>query len=176
RNYYARNCFNSHINWAANGIGNKCCNHCTSKYCVWGIIGRVIKLEAILNWFGEWVTSKFKNKDNSFNIGQGFVTASLIFGVGAMAILGSLDSGLRGDHELLMTKAVLDGFTALVLTSTLGIGVIFSAIPVFLFQGAVTVSASQIEAIIPSELLHQQINEITAVGGLIIVAIGLNLL
>src|SRR5699024_905462 len=148
-------------------------------------------LEAILNWFGEWVTSKFKNKDNSFNIGQGFVTASLIFGVGAMAILGSFDSGLRGDHELLMTKAVLDGFTALVLASPLGIGVIFtglvvtsdlcfgvifSAIPVFLFQGAVTVSASQIEAIIPSELLHQQINEITAVGGLIIVAIGLNLL
>src|SRR5699024_4585039 len=71
------------------------------------LLGELLKLEAILNWFGEWVTSKFKNKDNSFNIGQGFVTASLIFGVGAMAILGSLDSGLRGDHELLMTKAVL---------------------------------------------------------------------
>lgn len=140
------------------------------------LLGELLRLETILNRFGEWVTSKFKNKDNSFNIGQGFVTASLIFGVGAMAILGSLDSGLRGDHEILLTKSVLDGFTSLVLTSTLGIGVIFSAIPVFLFQGAVTLFASQIEAIIPPELLHQQINEITAVGGLIIVAIGLNLL
>src|SRR5699024_11382449 len=113
----------------------------------------LVKVDTMLNWVSEMVKSKFKNKDNSFNIWQGFVTASLIFVVGAMAILGSLDSGLMGDHELLMTKAVLDGFTALVLTSTLGIGVILSAIPVFLFQGAVTVSASQIEAIIPSELL-----------------------
>src|SRR5699024_12016937 len=72
------------------------------------LLGELLKLEAILNWFGEWVTSKFKNKDNSFNIGQGFVTASLIFGVGAMAILGSLDSWLRGDHELLMTKVVVE--------------------------------------------------------------------
>src|SRR5699024_8145458 len=118
------------------------------------LLGGLLLFGAILNWFGGWVTSKFKSKDNSLIIRQGCVTTSLLFGVGAMAILGSLDSGLRGDHEFLMTKAVLDGFTALVLTSTLGIGVIFSAIPVFLFQGAVTVSASQIEAIIPSELLH----------------------
>src|SRR5699024_12786131 len=101
------------------------------------LLGELLKLEAIMNWFGEWVTSKFKNKDNSFNKGQGFVTAPLIFGVGAMAILGSLDSGLRGDDELLMTKAVLDGFTALVLTASLGIGVIFSPIRVFLRPGAV---------------------------------------
>src|SRR5699024_345941 len=77
------------------------------------LLGELLKLEAILNWFGESVTSKFKNKDNSFNIGQGFVTASLIFGVGAMAILSSLDSGLRGHHELYMTKSVVDAVTAL---------------------------------------------------------------
>lgn len=140
------------------------------------IIGEFLHLEALLDRVGIWIASKFRNKSEDINIGQSFVSASLLFVVGAMAILGALDSGLRGDHEILLTKAILDGFSAFVLTTTLGIGVIFSAIPVFLFQGTITLLATRIEAIIPMALFDNMIVEITAVGGLIITAIGMNML
>ena len=139
-------------------------------------IGEFLKLEDLLNQLGEWISSKFRSKSNDTNVAQAFVTASLIFVVGAMAILGALDSGLRGDHEILVTKAMLDGFTAFVLTTTLGFGVILSIIPVFLYQGAITIFATQIEKWIPEVLFNEMITEITAVGGLLIVAIGLNIL
>lgn len=139
-------------------------------------LGEFFRLEDLLNRLGEWVSSKFKSKSKNTNVAQAFVTASLIFVVGAMAILGALDSGLRNDHEILVTKAMLDGFTAFVLTTTLGFGVVLSAIPVFLYQGAIAVFATQIEKWIPDVLFNEMITEITAVGGLLIVAIGLNIL
>src|SRR5699024_4009371 len=96
--------------------------------------------------------------------------------VGAMAIVGALDSGLRGDHDVLYTKSILDGFSSFVLTSTLGFGVILSIIPVAAYQGIITLLASKIEAFIPDALFDTLLIEITGVGGLLIVAIGLNLL
>src|SRR5699024_9057071 len=138
------------------------------------IIGELLKLEQRLDTFGYWVASKFKT--SGVNVGQAFVTASLLFGVGAMAILGSLDSGLRGDHEVLYTKSILDGFTSFILASTLGIGVVLSLFPVGIFQGMVTLFAAKIEQVIPNQLFDTLLMEITAVGGLLIVAIGLNLL
>lgn len=143
---------------------------------VGAIIGEFLQLEQLLDTVGYWIASKFTNKTSDVNIGQAFVTASLIFGVGAMAILGSLDSGLRGDHEVLYTKSILDGFTSFVLTSTLGIGVILSVFPVAIFQGTVTLFATKIEQVIPEAIFEMLLVEITAVGGLLIVAIGLNLL
>jgi len=140
------------------------------------IIGEFLRLEAALNRLGEWIAARFKNKDENINISQGFVTASLIFVVGAMAILGALDSGLRGDHEILLTKAILDGFTSFVLATTLGIGVILSFIPVVVFQGTITLMATHIEAMIPQAMFDELLAEVTSVGGLLIVAIGLNLL
>jgi len=140
------------------------------------IIGEFLRLELALDRFGQWIASKFTNQKEDINVAQAFVTASLIFVVGAMAILGSLDSGLRGDHEILYTKSILDGFSSFVLTTTLGIGVILSAIPVALFQGTITLLASKIESIIPAALFDTILAEITAVGGLLILAIGLNLL
>lgn len=140
------------------------------------IIGELLKLEQRLDTFGYWVASKFTNKTSGVNVGQAFVTASLLFGVGAMAILGSLDSGLRGDHEVLYTKSILDGFTSFILASTLGIGVVLSLFPVGIFQGMVTLFAAKIEQVIPNQLFDTLLMEITAVGGLLIVAIGLNLL
>ena len=109
------------------------------------------------------------------NISQGFITATLIFCVGAMAVVGAMDSGLRGDHSILYTKSLLDGFTAMILTSTLGSGVLFSIIPIFLYQGTIALFASQINRIIPADLLDLFIHEITATGGVMILAIGLNL-
>lgn len=140
------------------------------------LVGEFFRLEDLLNRLGYWVGSKFTNKGENVNVSQAFVTASLLFVVGAMAILGALDSGLRGDHEILLTKSVLDGFTSFILTTTLGIGVILSVIPVVLFQGAIALLATQIEKLIPEVIFNDLLVDITAVGGLLIVAIGLNLL
>jgi uncharacterized membrane protein YqgA involved in biofilm formation len=100
----------------------------------------------------------------------------LIFVIGAMGIIGALDSGLRGDHRVLYTKSLLDGFMSLLLTTTLGIGVIFSAIPVFIYQGSIALFATQIERYVPEGLMDAFIVEMTATGGIMILAIGINLL
>ncbi len=93
-----------------------------------------------------------------------------------MGILGALDSGIRGNHNILFTKAIIDGFISIILTTTLGIGVVFSAIPVVLYEGGIAVFATQINSFVPEELMNQFIVEMTATGGIMISAIGLNLL
>ncbi|MFZ3577681.1 DUF554 domain-containing protein [Virgibacillus sp. DJP39] len=140
------------------------------------IVGEFIHLEEGLNRLGAWIGSKFTTKNESFSVAQGFVTASLIFVIGAMSVIGALDSGIRGDHEILVTKGIIDGFVALVLTTTLGFGVIFSVVPVILYQGSIALLATQITKWLPESFLDGFIVELTAVGGLLIVAIGLNLL
>lgn len=139
---------------------------------VGAVLGEIGKLDDQLTKAGNWLEKRFARKTN---ISQGFITATLIFCVGAMAVVGALDSGLRGDHSILYTKSLLDGFTAIILTSTLGSGVLFSSIPIFLYQGTIALFASQINRIIPADLLDLFIQEITATGGVMILAIGLNL-
>jgi uncharacterized protein len=139
------------------------------------VIGEFFDLDGKLNSVGDWLEKKIGNTGQG-SISQGFVTATLIFVIGAMAIIGALDSGIRGDHDVLYTKAIIDGFTALILTTTLGIGVIFSAIPVVLYQGLIATFATQIDRFIPAELMDSFIVELTASGGVMIFAIGLNLL
>ncbi len=140
------------------------------------IVGEALHLEERLEYVGRWVERKFSKPEKQSTISQGFITASLIFVIGALSVIGALDSGLRNDHEVLITKAIIDGFVALVLTSTLGIGVIFSVIPVVLYEGGIALLATQINRWIPKEMLDLFIVEMTATGGLLIVAIGLNLL
>lgn len=140
------------------------------------ILGEWIRLEDRLNDFGHKLEHRFQKGKGKVSFAQGFITASLIFSVGAMAIVGALDSGLRNDHELLITKGIMDGFAAMVFTTTLGYGVLFSVIPVVLYQAAIALLATQITKVIPEWFLNDLIGLLTAVGGLIIVAIGLNLL
>ena len=140
------------------------------------ILGELLDIEKKLNQIGAWVESSISSHRVDSKISQGFITASLIFVVGAMAIVGALDSGLRGDHGVLITKSILDGFTSLVLATTLGFGVILSAIPVVLYQGSIVILATTIENLIPAAFLDNFIIEMTATGGLLIVAIGLNML
>ncbi|QHS23824.1 DUF554 domain-containing protein [Virgibacillus sp. MSP4-1] len=140
------------------------------------IIGELLQLDDKLNRLGEWIESKFQKQSGQSMIAQGFITASLIFVIGAMSVIGALDSGLRNDHEILFTKAMIDGFVALVLTTTLGFGVIFSIIPVVLYQGSIALFATQIEIWLPDSFLNTFIEDMTATGGLLILAIGLNLL
>ncbi|WP_374055337.1 DUF554 domain-containing protein [Rossellomorea sp. FM04394] len=137
--------------------------------------GEWMNLEDKLNSLGNWLERKLgSNKETS--ISQGFVTATLIFVIGAMAVIGSLDSGIRGDHDVLLTKSIIDGFTSLILTTTLGIGVMFSAIPVVLYQGFIALFATQIHQWVPQELMDAYIVEMTSAGGIMIFAIGLNLI
>ena len=103
---------------------------------------------------------------------QGFLTATLVYCVGAMAVVGSLNSGLTGDHQVLYAKSMLDGTTAVLFTASLGLGVAFSAIPVFIYQGAIALLATWIAPFL-SELVIQ---ELTATGGMLILGIGLNML
>ncbi|MDA3847420.1 MAG: DUF554 domain-containing protein [Vallitaleaceae bacterium] len=135
-----------------------------------GILGELIDLDLRLKHLGEMLQSKVGKGEH--NIAAGFVTASLLFCVGTMAILGSLDSGLRGNHDMLYAKSVLDGVTAIILTSTLGIGVIFSAISVLVYQGAITLFAGFLEPYLTTEIIR----EISIIGGILIFSLGINML
>lgn len=142
---------------------------------VGAVLGEWINLDRKLNNVGNWLESKMGSKQQG-SVSKGFVTATLIFVIGAMSVVGSLDSGLRGDHQVLYTKSIIDGFTSIVLTTTLGIGVLFSAIPVMIYQGSIALFATQIDRFVPSDLLELLIFEITATGGVMIMAIGMNII
>ncbi|GAD13283.1 membrane protein [Geobacillus kaustophilus GBlys] len=140
-----------------------------------GILGEWWNWEEKLNRLGQWLEVKVSGNGQG-SIAKGFVSATLLFVIGAMAIVGALDSGLRGDHSVLYTKSILDGFASVILTTTLGIGVIFSALPVVVYEGSIALLATQIERFVPKEVLDSFIAESTATGGILIMAIGLNML
>ncbi|MBO8172165.1 MAG: DUF554 domain-containing protein [Bacillaceae bacterium] len=139
------------------------------------LLGEWMKIDDRLNQAGKWLEKKIGGQKKG-SVATAFVTATLVYCIGAMAILGALDSGLRLNHDILYTKAMLDGFTAIIFASTLGMGVIFSAVPVFLYQGAIALSATVIVRFLSEDMLQQMIQEITAVGGILIIAIAFNLL
>ncbi|NLI92885.1 MAG: DUF554 domain-containing protein [Peptococcaceae bacterium] len=136
-----------------------------------GLIGESIDIEARLNDFGKYLEKKLSsNGEGQFT--KGFVTTSLIYCVGAMAIVGSLEDGLNGNHSILYAKSALDGITAIVFSSSMGVGVIFSAIPVFLYQGSISLFAGMLQGILSEPVVL----EMSAVGGLLIFGIGINML
>lgn len=133
-------------------------------------IGEFLGIENKLQSMGDYIQSKTGGKES--NISQGFVTASLMFCVGTMAILGSLESGISGNHTTLFVKSVLDGTSSIIFASTLGIGVLISGVSVFLYQGALTLCASFIQPYLTSDMIR----EISIVGGIMIFALGLNMM
>lgn len=132
------------------------------------IIGELIDIEGKLDRFGAFIESKMKNKEG--NVALGFVTCTLVYCVGSMAIVGSIQSGLTGNHEILFSKAVLDGITAITFAATMGVGVVLSGICVFVYQGIITMLASLMQSLLSTVV----VNEMTAIGGVIIMGIGLN--
>ena len=137
-----------------------------------GIVGELIGLEDGLEKIGKKMRTKFSGKTSSKRFVEGFITASLLFCVGSMAIVGSLQEGLNGNPEILYTKSLLDGITSIAFSAAMGLGVMFSAIPTFLYQGGITLLAHLIRDFLTLEV----INEITGVGGILVLGIGLNLL
>jgi uncharacterized membrane protein YqgA involved in biofilm formation len=136
-----------------------------------GLTGQLLKLDAKLDLIAGRLKHRFARKNDMF-FSEGFITASIIFCVGPMTILGSINDGLRGDIDLLALKSVLDGFTAIALSASFGIGVLFSVLTIIIIQGGITVSAALIDRL----LNNFMINEMTAVGGVLIIGIGLIIL
>ncbi len=134
------------------------------------IIGEALKIEDRLAGLGQLIESRTSSTDGS--VAKAFVAASLLFCVGSMAIVGSIESGLTGNHQTLFAKSVLDGITSIFLSSAMGFGVIFSAAAVFLYQGMITLLASSLKSLLTDEMIR----EISAIGGVLIMAIGLNML
>lgn len=136
-------------------------------------IGEFLKIEAKLESLGSYFERRLASKSSDTgSFARGFVTASLVFCVGSMAIVGALESGLTGNHQTLFAKSILDGVTSLIFASSLGLGVLFSGVAVFLYQGAITLTA----VFMKNLLVAETISQMTSVGGLLILAIGLNLL
>ncbi|WP_135556723.1 DUF554 domain-containing protein [Paenibacillus cymbidii] len=142
---------------------------------VGGVLGEVLKIERGLEYIGRKLEASLGGGGNG-KVAAGFVTTTLIYCVGAMAVLGSLDGGLRHNHDILYSKAMLDGFSAIMFASTLGVGVLFSAAPVFLYQGGIALGATFLSSWIGQTALDGMIGQITAVGGVLIVGVGLNVL
>lgn len=137
------------------------------------ILGEWLKIETKLEALGRFLERKVTVKtENNRSFSKGFVTASLVFCVGSMAIIGSLESGLTGNHQTLFAKSILDGVTAIIFASAMGIGVMFSALAVFIYQGIITISATFMKDLLVPETIEQM----TSVGGLLILAIGFNML
>ena len=140
------------------------------------VVGEWIDIDKWINRLGQSIEKKFGSKKQTDSIAQGFVTSTLIFVIGAMGILGALNSGLQNDHELLISKGIIDGFTAIILSATLGIGVVFSAFPVAIYQGTIALLATQITRLVPEAALEMFLQEMTAAGGIMIIGIGMNLI
>ena len=138
------------------------------------LVGEALDLDRRMRQLGDWVQSKTARFAGSgSSVSEGFVTASLLFCVGAMAIVGSLENGLTGNYDTLKAKSLLDGISSIVFASSLGIGVAFSSVAVLLYQGLISLSASFISPYLGGEAV---IAEMTCVGSLLIAALSLNML
>jgi uncharacterized membrane protein YqgA involved in biofilm formation len=134
------------------------------------VVGELLRIEYWLDQMGQKIEARFGGGDGLFS--KGFVTASLVYCVGAMSIMGALDAGLNGSYNTLFIKSLLDGVSSIVFASTMGFGVAFAAIPVFIYQGAITLAAGLVKPLLTAAIIR----EMTATGGVLILGIGLNIL
>lgn len=136
------------------------------------IIGELIDIDRRLNTLGQWIEKKFSKGGEEQTVAKAFVTSSLLFCVGAMAIVGSLQSGLTGDHEMIYTKSMLDGISSIIFASSLGYGVIFSVAAILVYQGGIVLLAQWVAPLLSEAVIA----EMTCVGSLLIIGLGLNML
>lgn len=133
------------------------------------IIGELLDLDGAVIRLGDWLQRKTGGRGR---FTDGFVNSTMVFAVGAMSIMGGLNSGLLGDHAVLFSKSVIDGVSALLFASTMGVGVVFSSVPVLLWEGLVAVLASTLSPLLSADVIA----EINSVGSLLLLTIGLNML
>lgn len=142
-----------------------------------GVLGEFLHIEDGLRGLGGWLEARFNRQQSPDEPAsgrerfvRGFLTASLLFITGPMAILGSVQDGLSGDFKLLAIKSVLDGFAALAFASTLGVGVLFSTVVVLLYQGGITLAAAQVQSLVSEPMMV----EMTAAGGVLLVGLAIS--
>jgi len=150
------------------------------------VTGELLDIDKLLNRFGEWLRKRLEKKGNGHEdtkarsggvaeqsrFAEGLVTAFLLFCMGSMTVLGAVEEGLGGRPNLLAAKSVLDGFASLALAASLGVGVLFSVIPLFIYQGGLTLLAGSLHAVMSDVV----VNEVSAVGGLILIGLGITIL
>lgn len=134
------------------------------------LIGEALNLERRMNELSEKLKAKLNSKNDKFS--EGLITAFLLFCMGSMTILGAIEEGLGGKPNLLLTKAMMDGFAAMALSSALGIGVMFSAIPLLIYQGGLTL----LSALLGNYFSEIYINNLTSVGGILLIGLGIRIL
>lgn len=134
------------------------------------IIGEATKIQHGIERMGEWLRTKFKIGNARFT--EGLVTAFLLYCIGSLTIVGAIDAGLTGDHKLIYIKSLMDGVSSIALASGLGIGVMFSVVPLMIFQGGLTILSSIFGDFIPQVM----ITEISAVGGILLIGMGISIL
>lgn len=137
-----------------------------------GIIGEIINIEERVDRWGEKIKIIFKQQKTREKFKEGFITASLLYCVGSMAVIGAIEEGINGNPDILLAKSALDGISSIIFTASFGIGVLFSTIPVFLYQGTIT----QIAILVKNWVTVDMINEMTAVGGILILGLALGIL
>ena len=139
------------------------------------VLGELIDIDKWMNKLGVWAERRLgmdKSHKSGHNFSKGFVTASILFCTGSMAIVGSMQSGLQGNHEMLYAKSILDGVMSLIFSASMGIGVAFSALPVLVYQGGIALASQAISSYLTPDIIR----EMSAVGSLIIAGIGFNFL
>ncbi|MBZ0312012.1 DUF554 domain-containing protein [Clostridium butyricum] len=144
---------------------------------VGALIGEFIDIDKRLNDLGNFIENKInlkkKNKDSEkISISEGFVTSSLLFCVGAMAVVGSLESGLQGNHSTLFAKSILDGVSSIIFASSLGIGVMLSSVAILVYQGSITLLAGCLSSVLTDTV----IGNMSAIGSVLIMGLGTNMI
>jgi len=134
------------------------------------VVGEWLDIEGRLDRFGSWLEKRLNLTEKSR--AKGFIYTSLLFCVGSMAIVGSITDGLKGDPSILVTKAMMDGIISIPLAATMGIGVLGSAVPILFYQGGITLLACKLQSFFTPEMIR----ELTSVGGIIVMGIGINIL
>lgn len=143
---------------------------CVLSLLIGGLTGELLRIDAQLESLSDWIKRKVKIKNERFS--EGFISTSLLFCVGAMAILGAIEEGSGQYPNLLLTKSVMDGFSSIAFAAAFGVGVIFSSIPVLIYQGLLTL----LVILFGSLLSDSIITELSAVGGILLIGIGINML
>lgn len=134
------------------------------------LLGEWMNLEKVADQLSEWTKKKLRIGSEQFS--EGLTTAFLLFCIGAMTIVGAIEEGTTGESRLLLTKSVMDGFSSILLASAFGVGVVFSAVPLFLFQGGITMLAKFFGEFLSAETIQA----LTSVGGILLLGLGINIL
>ena len=137
---------------------------------VGSVIGELLKIESGMEKFGGWVKTKLKSDNAKFT--DGMITAFLLYCMGSLTILGAIEEGINGNMDLLLMKSLMDGCSSIALASALGIGVGFSAIPLLIYQGGLTLFASSVSSFFSEAVVR----ELSAVGGVLLIGLGINIL